>query len=567
MVVRFEEWGAQDAPQPPALPPQLRSGQTDKVLEWSRGADGKITLTQKGSRPAPGGPQRQRGSDDGRVFEIAGVIPRSCSVKRNGVREADTATIELALADFPFDPRAVRSLAVEVYMGTITPEEQERGVAGQTRGGAQAETGAGGGAGDASESLNVCADSYLDPYGVQRSNLRFSGWADECDATFDDEGEPTVTLECLDNTKLLADQDAPPKLHLDPKRPLDEAVAEYLAAFPQLAGMSVELRPPGTAPALGPALAKSSFKPDLGPAKDGTSKVSVLDYLSDNCAALGFMLRVEGTSVVIQLPRTLYKGGARRPEDPFTGRILPSGRQLVNRTLAWGVNLSGMGFRRKYGRSVGTNVEVRCFSSRSKKTLVIRHPQKDKQQSKPSPGGAADQTWKVITLAGIEDEKTLRQIAQGAYELLNRGEMQVRVEPTGLGSLGGSNDDPDLLDVEAGDPLDVQVSPGDFADDADGEGEAAQQVAQSASRAESYLVRLGYSPELAKAYGRAVGSTAFPTTFRVKTWSLDWTADDGLKVSGECINYVEVRADAPLPAGEEPDATPGEAQPVRVRAE
>lgn len=562
LIVRLEEWGAGDAPKPPEKPPQLRKGQDEKPLEWRR-EDGRIVLAQKGSSSAKGAsPQRQVSSPDDRTFEIQGVVPRSCSVKRNGVREADTATVELSLADFPLDPRVIRSCAVEVYMGTVAAGDYALGVLGEKRGDRSP------GADDAGASLLAVGDTYLGPGGVQRSNLRFSGWVDEWSSEFDEDGEPTASLECIDNVKLLADQDAPPKLHLNPKAPLDESIAEYLSNFPQMAGLSVELRPAGTAPKLADALARTAFKPDLGPSKDGSSKTSVLDYVSDVASSLGFLVRVEGTSVVVQLPRTLYAGGARRADDPFTGRILPSGRTLVNRTLYWGGNLLRMGFKKKFGRSVSTNLEVRSYSARQKKTLVVRHPPKDKQLGKPSPGGNADATWKVVVVAGIEDEKTLRQIAQGAYEMSNRHELSARVETQNLGSLGGGNSDPDLLDVEAGDPVDVEVSPGDFADDSTGEGEASEQLAQtSAQRAEDYLLRLGYSAELAAAYGRAVSSTAFPTTFRVKSWSLDWSSEDGITVSGDLINYVEVRADVPAPDGEEPDASPGAAQPVQVVVE
>lgn len=559
LVVRFEEWGAEDAPDPPAKPPQLRKGQEDKPLEYQRDGSRFLLLPKGQTVQQPGGPQGQLDAPDDRTHVVEGIVPRTASIKRNGVREADTATVAIALADFPFDPRAVRACAVELYVGTLSAEEFRLGAEGVARGDRSA------GADNPRENIAVVADTFLDPYGEQRSNKRFSGWVDEWSADFDEEGEPVVNLECVDNLKLLADQDAPPKLALDPKLPLDEAVASYLSNFPQMAGLEVEMRGGDAAPAVESALARTSFKPRLGPSKDGSSKLSVLDYLGDVAASLGLVLRVEGLAVVLQYPRTLYAQGAVRPGDPFVGRRLPSGRVLQNRTLVWGINLLKMSFKRRFGRSAQSNVEVRCYSPKQKRTLVVRHPSKDQQQKKPLPGGATDQSWKVIEVAGVESEAVLRKIAQGAYELSGRAEMVVTVETTALGSWGGGNDDPDLLDVEAGDPVDVETTKGDFAEDP-GEGWGGDLVAQSeGARAAAYLKRLGYSPALADAYARAVSSEAFPVTFRVRTWSIDWDWEEGVRVSGELMNYVEVRADASLPEGEEPALAPAAgASPRRV---
>ena len=107
------------------------------------------------------------------------------------------------------------------------------------------------------------------------------------------------------------------------------------------------------------------------------------------------------------------------------------------------------------------------------------------------------------------------------------------------------------------------VRPDHLEEDEDG-GTFAGGASQEPSRAESYLLRLGYSRDLARAYAKALGASAFPTTFRVNTWSLSWDRESGITVSGELMNYVEARVDAELPEGEEPAVNAPAAEPVRV---
>lgn len=564
LILRFEDWNATDAPAPPAKPPQLRAGKKDEApLKVEPSGAGGFVLTSKASKPqVPGGPQGQTTAPDGRTFEIAGIVPLTCEVMRKGIRSADECTITLPLADFPFDPRAIRSCAVQVYMGTVTPTEFERGVLGETRGDASPAAAFGG---DPDPTpLSAVADTYVDPYDNQRSNLRFSGWVDLDTVELSEEDAPTVSFECVDNTKLLADQNAPPKLAISADLPFDRAVAEYLANFPQCEGLEVEMRPPGAdRPTLKAALSKSAFKPDLGPPPDGKS--TVLDYLADSAMALGLMLWLEGVSVVIQRPRTLYATGAVRPSDPFSGRVLPSGRVLQRRTLVWGVNLTSASFSRHLGRKAGQNVECRSYSGKLKRTLVVRHPQKGQRPTTALPSGATDDKWHVTEVNGVEDEATLRAVAQAVYEASGREELRVRVGTKNLGSLGGSNDDPDLLDVEVGDAIDVEASRGDFSDEERDDGFVAD-VASGAgsSGAAAYIRRIGYSDELARAYERCISAAAFPTTFRVKTWTLSWDREAGISVGGELINYVEVRADRELPEGEEAPIEAAAGTPVRV---
>lgn len=555
LIVRFEDYGATNVPAPPVKPPHLRTGKSDQPLQVTR--DGSRFVLTMSTGAQPGGPQGQSVSDDGRTFRIDGLIPLEATLSRNGVRTADTASITIAYRDLPIDPRVIRALGVVLFMGTSTPEERELGIRGTTRGDR------GPGVDNAAEPLSVIADTWLDAQGNQRSNERFTGFADSIVTSFPRGEMPSVRIECTDNTRLIINQDAPPKLGIAADKPIDEAVASYLSNFPQMLGMSIEYRPASSSvPMLKSVLAKSAYKPDLGPSAGASSKLSVWDYITDACGALGLMARVEGSTVIIQRPRTLYAtAGATRPNDPFTGRILPGGRVLSQRTLVVGRNVLDIEFARSFTHGAQQNIEVRCYDPVQGKTLVARYPEKGDRVAQPLPGNASEQKWNVIVVEGITNEPALRAIAQGAYEAQGRQEITVSAETRSLASYGGSNDDPDLLDVLAGDGFEIEI-----ARESEGLSSVGATEEAIASRAEQFLREKGFDAGFSKAYGEAMKNAAFQRSFRVRNVKLDYSREDGITWSTEMGNYLVVRSDKVLPSDEE-EATndPTAPDPVKVR--
>jgi hypothetical protein len=531
------------------MPPHLRSGKkkggtNDDKLRIEREGD-RLILRSPTAGDNKGPPQQQIRSSDNRTFRLDGLVPLRATVNRNGPRMADTLSLSLDFASLPLDPRVIRSIAVQLWIGCITPEQLAEEAQGKRK--------------------LPCPDAFTDSFGRTRSNLRFQGYVDDFECTLND-GAPEVSLECTDNTRILIDQDAPVKLTVSADKPLDEAVADYLSNFPQFVDLSVEYRPGGVAvPSLGTALAKTAFKPKLGPppAGGGTGgKMTVWDYLTDIVGSVGLLVRFEGTTVILQRPRTFYAGrGRARPDDPFRGRILPTGRQIDSRLLVYGRNVDELGFKRRFSRNISTNVEVRCYSPRLGKTLVARYPvNKSDRQNKPVPGDKQDTNWKVVTVYGIEDEPTLRVVAQGVYEQLGRAELTGKVVTKNLGSFGGSNSDPDLLDVQAGDSVVIEVQ-------RDEPSLTAMGGQGGSGNAQAFLERLGYPSEFAAAYQTAVVNIGLPTTFRVRTAAIDWDFEQGVTLDYEVVNYVEVRASKELPEGEEiPDVDPAD-QPDRVAVE
>jgi hypothetical protein len=567
LAIRFEEFQAKDTPKPPTKPPQLRKGtgdpQLDVVSRTTRDGNDVLHLEAKGSTQI--GPcATAKTSDDDRTHHVDGIIPLTAQHCRNGIRVADTLKCTIAFADFPFDPRLVRSCGVEFYFGTVKAEDFAAAVDGQLRM-------------DGTQSLHMLPNEWVDARGRPRSNLRFQGWADDWNLEMTEDGAPVVSLECTDQTRLLIDQAAPPKLVIGDTKPLDQAIADYLANFPQFRGFAVQYRPTNaSAPTLKTAFAVTAYKPEgMGPpAGGGGGKLAVWDYITDVCGAVGQMVFIESVVlttgdavpvVVIQRPMTLYGSRfTRRVDDPYVGRILPSGRDLSARTFTYGSNVLHLQMNRKFSKYEPTNIEVRSYDCRQKKTLVVRYPDaKDDRQKKLLPGNEAEQKWEVVKVQGIVDLPTLRTVAQGVYEQRMRCELGVHAHTADLCSLGGDNDDPDVLDMMAGDNVEIEVDR-----DRTGLNSIVSIEGFKADDAAGFLKALGYSNEIAAAYAKAASNLNFPTTFRVRAVTYEWKSDENPEVDIELVNYLEVKAEKQLPQGEEQDPDPlPETQPDLVTSD
>lgn len=580
LIIRLEDFGNPKVPSPPKKPAQIRRGvgrtkDADLTVTYDNGI---WVLLGKGDDPNHlGSPQQQQASSDNLTHVVDGIIPSRATLRRNGMRTASTLSLTLPFVDLPLDPRCVRAVAVQYYLGCVTAADYQAGIRGEVRTDASSNS--------VGLALHVVPDKYVDGFGRARDNLRFEGWVDEWEALFPENDANEVQIECTDNTRLVLEQDAPPRLSLEPKVRIDQAIANYLANFPQFRGLSVAYAPKidvSQIPKLGAALGKTAFQPHLGPPPAGAggaggaggaaSKLKVWDYLTDMCAIIGHNIRMVGTTLVVQRPRTLYDARFEgRDDDSFTGRRLPSGRVLTRRLYVYGHNLTELKIKRKFTTYVPRNVEIRSYDPAHKRTIVVRYPAnaKDKRQTKPQPGDANEQSWWVISRPGIRDEKTARLVAQSIYEFQGRNELEVRFLTKNLASFGGGNLDPDALDVLPGDPIDVEVQR-----QADGTAipnTVADIQSQMQTRPQEFLKSLGYSDKFAKAYATAIQSVGLPTTFRCKTVGIDWDMESsGVSIDFEAMNYIEVRANQDLESDEQitPDqvqtAASGAKQPTTV---
>lgn len=471
---------------------------------------------------------------DNLTHDIAGIIPKRAAWKQNGIRTADQLELDIRWVDMPIDPRIIRACAISFYLGTLMPDRFARGVQGELRDGDQ-------------QPMNLIPDTFVDVRGTTRSNLRFIGWVDKWEMTWSD-NEPIIKLECADNTRLLLKQPQPPRGSIDTAKPIDEAVAEYLKQFPQLAGMTVEYRPSELArdkiPTLKKVLANTVAQPDLGPPSQnagGGDDESVWDYLDMVVGAIGHTIRVDGLAIIIQRARSLLDGRAQpRATDPYVARTLPSGTYDV-RTFVWGRNLKEMKVSHEYAHSEAKGIEMRCYSTERKKTLVARFPEKDDRPVHPLPGGKGDQHWQVVRVRGINDPDTLKKAAEDYYNNRFRNELHIALKTRNISSFGGDYRDPDLLDMKPGDNFRIEVDRG---------GETVQgQLEDDLSDAQRMVARLksmGYTEKFASAAATAYTDAGFQRVFLAKEIQVTWDTNEGINFDLTGINYIETRVDHPL---------------------
>lgn len=498
---------------------------------------------------ASNGPQNNTQSTDGLTWDVM-AIPDSLTWSQNGLRKAATAKVVLRYVDLPFDPRLARQLAVEVLLGCVDYETAALEASGQWAG----------------QDAPIIPRTYVGPYGEPRTNVRFQGWVDDWKDSWTSDKEPAVELECSDNTQLLIDQAAPPRLVLDMTKPLDLAVAGYLANFVQFAGLTVQYLPQGDAPpVLKDVLSGTAYRPNLGPqpnkaggASAGT-KHSVLDYLTELCALVGHSVRMVGTTVLVQRVRSILTNSTTpRPSDPFQPRTI-DGKTYSSRAFIYGANLEELHLRRQFRTHPPQNTEVRCYNPERKTVLVARYPKvstdpaTQKTMVKALPGNTQpDQKWVVVEVAGVKDQATLNRLAQEYYESLGRQELGAEWKTFNLASFGGGNTDADVLDMQFGDTVQFLVDRGRPARSTVNN---IERFLTATQKAQQFMEQLGFSSDFAAAYARSYTNAGFQYAFRMHTMTVHWSSDDGCEISGTGVNYVEVRADQVLPPGQEPGNT------------
>ena len=492
--------------------------------------------TRGAGQKTPLSPNEVVTNSDPFSFGILGIIPKKATLGINGVHDPDTLSLTLDWKDFPIDPRTIRACGVQFYMGTVTADDYARGMRGETR----AVKGGGGSGGN--ELRSIVPDNYVIG-GKTYSNLRFSGWVDKFQMERDGESPGVITLECTDNSRLLIDQKVPQNLRFNPKLPIAQAIAEFLAnGFPQLEGMTVQYFPASEEASVtySKAQVKGTHPVDLGPAPDGGEDVTLLDYLTGICQQLGHNFYVDGTFITITRTTSLI-GNTKvpRPDDPYKAREI-NGRFYNNRTFIWGVNLKKLEYKREFAGKGPKNYEVRSYNTLTKNMTVARYPEKGDRVIGVLPNGGADEKWNEITVGVNFTQDHLKEIARQVYEQMSRTELGVSVSTRDLASYGGSNLDPDLLAIKTADVVDI------YLDQTEGTGtyaevDAAQVSAQTAT---AYLLRLGYTQEFANAYGKSRSNVYLTHTYYMRTASMEWDKDSGISIDLDLVNYLEIRLDA-----------------------
>jgi len=515
---------------------------------------------------------------------ILNRLPKEASVDLSGYRQAGKWSLTFDYRDFPIDPRAVRSMAVEIHLGAVPPADFAEGMV--------------------RIDPRVGRRSVLQTRvnGVMREDtLLVMGTADSIHSEWASQGS-WVKMEGRDLRGIFLDAAARPDLlsKLDLRRPIDQVVEQILSQHAFGGSVRVVVNeddwPDRKVPSPGEAqdmtrvnMGAAGSAPNMRPQGD-PHKLSVWDIITSYCYLVGAIPYFVGQRLRVRPARSLYDYQKKAGFDPGVPTPFAGGKQRtvdteqgprrINlRQMVFGRNIERLEFERKLAGTKVPVVEVVSLDTSSEtrgrgKLLIVRYPPPDPSDtpsvgempaSEPVPasneeagqssagaantsvapsGGAVDRQVIRIPVAGIRSKERLRRIAQDIYEEIGRGEMGGKIQTKSLASFGGGNSDPDLLFLRPGDPIELlfdarslQSSPPLASDITDVEArlpfdEAVRQLTERLGDANLARVLVATSR------GQVDKLQSF---FRVANVHFGFSADSGVDIAFDFQNYVESR--------------------------
>lgn len=401
---------------------------------------------------------------DFNLSQIMNRIPRSASIEMPGIRQAGKFSIDIDFRELPIDPRLLRSAGVEIYQGTVNPQDFATGVVTQSEDGTRVSI------------LNI-ADREPD----------MIGFVDVWRTIYNDRGS-AVHIEGRDPRGILLDSPFNPALFdsVDIRKPLDVVIRGILKSHPigkvldKTFFLLVESGewPDGVIPV--PVDTKGLIRPrrkadGMGAnSSTGTAGANYWDVITNLCNYVGAVPYFRGRNLRIRPARSIVT--QVRPtssaRSPFRPGGLPGPRQDDNsedffvRKMIFGRNIDELSFERKYTGTKVPVIEVVSLDHSSDirgpgKLRAVQWPPKDKEKARINgvlPSGDASQTdIQRFPIPGITSERQQEEIAKNLYEEIGRQEMGGVCSTRDLASFKGDNSDPDLLSLKPGDAVEFSV--------------------------------------------------------------------------------------------------------------
>lgn len=498
------------------------------------------------------------------------VQPIGSTRKVNSYRMADELTVTLDWKSIPFDSRLVRSILCFHYEGTVPATPWATGVPEE-------------------DPTSPDPTGYLVP--ATGENLRFVGLADDISDSHG--GGDTVTLNFRDLTALLIDGRVPPtkQKRIQRGQTVVDAIRSILDINPSIKalirGPFLEGITVGELPVLGPdsypklavsakekhRQAQSGGSPSATrkQSKGGASAESYWDAITDLAVAHGVHPVIRADRLVLFRPRTLFSENPDSFTVPGAPAFPPPGSQRARlepeinvRRMVYGRNIEKVSFKRKMSRMKVPAIEVRAVNpdaeNRRDRLIKVTHPPFPRYVSKTDPSGAnPTKEVQVITVQGITDERILRDIAEQAYEGIGRQELGLSFSTNDVSSFSDApgfdpNLNPDLLALQAGDPIRLIIEPRDGTDvTIRTMAELSQRVGRTRRSAGPgrpdltdpvrFLVAQGFRPDVARQFAAVLASANLTDVFRVNAATISFDKDSGFSISIDMRNYIRVRAD------------------------
>jgi len=457
---------------------------------------------------------------DQNLTQLLNIVPTQATVELPGYRQAGHFTITLAWKDFPIDPRAIRALGVEIYVGTIDPASFAAGMVQQSQGFSAANVG------PPRPSMLPTRDASGSPL---EAGLLLVGVVDEIQTTFNAESA-TLVLEGRDLRGILLNSpiDVKAVAVVDLTLPIDKLVQAILNTHPrQEIGATgkpyfyVEPSDPaewpnGQVPAAAVTgdltrvrLGTSGTNPMATP-QSAPQQTSFWDIITNYCFLVGAIPYFSARTIKVRPAKSIFdltdvndpnlaspfQGGKPRTITTESGQVAT----IKWRQLVYGRDIESMTIKRKAGGVQTPAIHVVAIDTSSKqrglgKLLDVVYPSPDtigtnadtqtnslanlvaasqknsgkKPVSTPKAMTAAQRTATSVTgktaelqelyipVRGVKSKQKLIEIAKNLYEEIGRQEIGGTCTTKDLASLGGNNADPDLLRLRPGDAVQLLV--------------------------------------------------------------------------------------------------------------
>lgn len=489
----------------------------------------RLTSTERDNPPdavAGAGP-------DDRVV-LGTILPKSVTIERNGLRTADTASVEFDYRDAPFDPRLIRSVAIECVIGLVDAESYERGIDGQMR--------------EDGTLLSLVPRGMAAAADPPPGTTRFIGLVDEWAVNLDGMDGDSIALDCRDLTAILLDTRLPAGDGIDMSLPIDRGVRELLNRQASTRGTSVRFGiagEEGDAPTPGTAV-PSSRRPRRGGrsrrGRQGGQQLSLWDHITETATQVGLVPVFEDNELRLIRPRTFYEN------------------RDVARRMVYGRNLESLGFSRKLGGTKVPTIEVRVYDPALGRTRWARYPvpgtaprtgvfgttdppRVARANEVPPSGQNPDDRILTFTLSGITDPETLAAAAESIWHQVGRQEIEGKIKTSDAWSWEQPIEGVDLLRLRPGDALEILVASPETAELSRGTtltNATEIRGLQREARAQ-YLESIGWSRQVAERFAALQDATAFQTIFRVQNVRIVWDVDSGLTIECDFSNFLEIR--------------------------
>jgi hypothetical protein len=496
----------------------------------------------------------QTGTDN--LSFVMNRVPKSAQVELPGYRQAGKFSLEFDWRELPIDPRLIRSAAVEIFMGAVSASDFASGMTTVGPDGRRRSI------------LNVQTET-----GMPRDDLMvIAGNVDSWVCTHSGDGS-TVKMDGRDFRGTFLDSPANPAMMaaLNLNQPITEVVVDILKGHPAAQYMKIKYIPQDWPQGMPPPVADTQGLTRVRRKADGEGTstgggaegVNIWDLITKYCFLVGAIPYFRGRDIIIRPAASVFdpskpKAGAKDQVFDPKVRLDDEGRPFEERKMVFGRNIRELTFERKLSGVKVPVVEVVSFDTSStergaRKMLIEQWPPADEKLARisgVSPSGEVAQTDKLqISVPGVRDRERLLGVARALYEEIGRGELGGSCRTAQLSSFKGSNDDPDLMRLRPGDPVEFLTDVRAMTSNAPGASTFVDSKRKSFAEAvkdvkESLSGKTGVGDEnLARVLVASSRSTIIDLlrTFRTANVVFNWSTAAGIQIAFDFQNYFVVR--------------------------